>query len=75
MDEDRIVTVYLGGPAADGTVVLTSEPKAGGMRWRYTYRNIRADALDADNAERVGDDGPWNIVWSGHFDRIGPAGQ
>src|SRR4051794_7796098 len=32
-DADGIVTVYLGGPAADGTVVLTSEPKAGGMRW------------------------------------------
>ena len=30
VDKDRIVTVYLGGPAADGTVVLTSEPKADG---------------------------------------------
>jgi hypothetical protein len=75
VDKDRIVTVYLGGPAADGTVVLTSEPKAGGMRWRYIYRNIRPKALDADYAQRVGADGPWTTVWSGHFDRIGPAGQ
>jgi hypothetical protein len=28
-DKDRIVTVYIGGPAADGTFVLTSEPKGG----------------------------------------------
>ena len=47
VDKDRIVTVYVGGPAADGTVVLTSEPKAGGKRWRYTYRNIRPDGVDA----------------------------
>ena len=75
VDKDRIVTVYLGGPAADGTVVLTSEPKAGGMRWRYTYRNIRPDRIDADYAQRVGENEPWTSVWSGHFDRIGPAGQ
>jgi hypothetical protein len=73
VDKDRIVTVYLGGPAADGTFVLTSEPKFGGTRWRYTYRNIRPDGLDADYASRVGEDGPWTTVWSGHFDRIGPA--
>jgi hypothetical protein len=75
VDKDRIVTVYLGGPAADGTVVLTSEPKAGGIRWRYTYRNIRPDRIDADYTQRVGEDGPWTTVWSGHFDRIGPPAQ
>ncbi len=72
-DADKIVTVYVGGPAADGTFVLTSEPKAGGMRWRYTYRNIRHDGVDADYASRTGEDGPWATVWSGHFDRIGAA--
>jgi hypothetical protein len=74
-DKDGIVTVYQGGPAADGTFVLTSEPKRGGTRWRYTYRNIRPDGVDADYASRSGEDGPWTTVWSGHFDRIGPAGQ
>jgi len=72
-DKDRIVTVYMGGPAADGTFVLTSEPKGAGTRWRYTYRNIRPDGVDAEYASRSGDDGPWTAVWSGHFDRIGPA--
>jgi hypothetical protein len=74
-DKDRIVTVYVGGPAADGTFVLTSEPKGGGTRWRYTYRNIRPDGVDAEYASRGGEDGPWATVWSGHFDRIGPAGD
>lgn len=74
-DKDRIVTVYLGGPAADGTFVLTSEPKGGAMRWRYTYRNIRPNAVDAEYASRSGDDGPWTTVWSGHFDRIEPASK
>lgn len=73
-DKDRIVTVYLGGPAADGTFVLMSEPKRG-TRWRYTYRNIRPDGMDADYASRVGEHGPWTMVWSGHFDRIGPPKQ
>jgi hypothetical protein len=73
VDKDRIVTVYLGGPAADGTFVLTSEPKGGGIRWRYTYRNIQPDRIDAEYASRVGEDGPWTTVWSGHFDRIEPA--
>jgi hypothetical protein len=73
VDKDRIVTVYLGGPAAGGTFVLTSEPKGKGMRWRYTYRNIRPEGMDADYAWRVGEDGAWTTVWSGHFDRIGPA--
>jgi hypothetical protein len=72
-DKDTIVTLYIGGPAADGTVVLTSEPKGGGIRWRYTYRNIRPSGVDADYASRGGEDGPWVTVWSGHFDRIGPA--
>src|SRR5690242_14146321 len=58
-DADRIVTVYMGGPAADGTFVLTSEPKGGGTRWRYTYRNIRPSGVEADYASRVGEDGPW----------------
>jgi hypothetical protein len=31
-DKDRIVTIYRGGPAADGTFVLTSDPKGGGER-------------------------------------------
>jgi opacity protein-like surface antigen len=75
VDKDRIVTTYLGGPAADGTFVLTSEPKAGGIRWRYTYRNIRPNGVDADYASRTGEGGPWKIVWSGHFDRIGPAAK
>jgi hypothetical protein len=70
VDKDRIVTLYTGGPAADGTVVLTSEPKAGGTRFRYTYRNIRANRIDADYASRDGEDGPWTTVWSGRFDRI-----
>jgi hypothetical protein len=74
-DKDRIVTVYMGGPAADGTFVLTSEPKGGGTRWRYTYRNIRPDGVDAEYASRDGEDGPWTTVWSGHFDRIEPAGK
>ena len=73
VDKDRIITVYLGGPAPNGTFVLTSEPKAGGIRWRYTYRNIRPDGMDADYASRVGEHGPWKTVWSGHFDRIGQA--
>jgi hypothetical protein len=72
-DSDRFVTLYMGGPTADGTFVLTSEPKADGKVWRYTYRNIRADGMDADYAWRVGEDGPWTTVWSGHFDRIEPA--
>jgi hypothetical protein len=71
VDQDRFVTVYEGGPAADGTVVLTSEPKAGGTRFRYTYRNIRANSIDAEYASRNGEDGPWSTVWSGRFDRIG----
>jgi hypothetical protein len=71
-DKDRIVTFYQGGPAADGTFVLTSEPKGGGMQWRYTYRNIRSDGVDADYASRGSQDGPWITVWSGHFDRIRP---
>jgi hypothetical protein len=75
VDSDRFVTVYLGGPAADGTFVLTSEPKGGGTQWRYTYRNIRPDGVDAEYASRGGEDGPWTTVWSGHFDRIGPAGN
>ena len=70
VDKDRIVTLYQGGPAADGMFVLTSDPKGGGTRWRYTYRNIRPDGVDADYASRVGDDEPWTTVWSGHFDRI-----
>jgi hypothetical protein len=73
VDKDRIVTTYIGGPAADGTVVLISEPKGGGMRWRYTYRNIRSDRVDAEYASRGSEDAPWTTVWSGHFDRIGPA--
>ncbi|HTI84186.1 MAG TPA: hypothetical protein VL614_27355 [Acetobacteraceae bacterium] len=73
VDKDRIVTTYLGGPARDGTFVLTSEPKAGGVRWRYTYRNIRPDGIDADYATTAGEDGRWKTIWSGHFDRIAPA--
>jgi hypothetical protein len=73
VDKDRIVTTYLGGPAGAGTFVLTSEPKGGGIRWRYTYRNIQPDSVDAEYASRVGDGGPWTTVWSGHFDRIEPA--
>jgi hypothetical protein len=71
-DKDGIVTVYMGGPAADGTFVLTSEPKGGRTRWRYTYRNIRPDRVDAEYASRRGEGGPWTKVWSGHFDRIEP---
>ena len=74
-DKDRIVTVYMGGPAADGTFVLTSEPKVGGTRWRYTYRNIRPDRVDAEYASRRCEGAPWTKVWSGHFDRIEPAGK
>jgi hypothetical protein len=74
-DKDRIVTLYDGGPAADGTVVFTSEPKPDGKRWRYTYRNIRRDRVDAEYAWRIGESGPWTVVWTGHFDRIGPAGK
>ena len=73
VDKDRIVTTYLGGPAADGAFILTSEPKSGGIRWRYIYRNIRPDSMDAEYASRVGEKGPWKTVWSGHFDRIGQA--
>jgi hypothetical protein len=75
VDKDRIVTLYTGGPTGDGTFVLTSEPKGGGTRWRYTYRNIRLDGVDAEYASREGDVGSWTTVWSGHFDRIGPAGN
>jgi hypothetical protein len=74
-DKDRFVTLYMGGPATDGTFVLTSEPKGGGTRWRYTYRNIQPDGVDADYASRSTEDGPWTTVWSGHFDRIEPAGK
>ena len=74
VDKDRIVTLYEGGPVPDGTFVLTSEPKAG-TRWRYTYRNITPNGMDADYASRKGEDGPWTTVWSGHFDRIGKAGK
>jgi hypothetical protein len=70
VDKDRFVTTYVGGPAADGTIVLTSEPEASGKRFRYTYRNIRANSIDAEYASRVGEDGPWTTVWSGRFDRI-----
>jgi hypothetical protein len=75
VDKDQIVTVYLGGPAADGTFVLTSEPKAGGTRWRYTYRNIQPDGVDAEYASRAGEVEPWTTEWSGHFDRIRPEGK
>jgi hypothetical protein len=75
VDKDRIVTLYTGGPTADGTFVLTSEPKGGGMRWRYTYRNIGPDGVDAEYTSRQGEVGAWTMVWSGHFDRIGPAGN
>lgn len=75
VDKDSIVTLYEGGPAADGTFVLTSEPKGGETRWRYTYRNIRPNRVDADYASRTGENGSWTTVWSGHFDRIGPAGN
>ncbi len=74
-DKDRIVTVYVGGPAADGTFVFTSEPKAGDQRWRYTYRNIRPDSVDAEYASRIGEAGNWTTVWSGRFDRIEPASK
>jgi hypothetical protein len=74
-DKDRIVTIYDGGPAADGTFVLTSEPKGGGRRWRYTYRNIRLNGVDAEYASRIGEHGPWTTVWRGHFDRIEPQAK
>jgi hypothetical protein len=70
VDKDRFVTVYMGGPAADGTFVLISDPKGDGTRWRYTYRNIRPDTMDAEYASRRGENGPWSAIWSGHFDRI-----
>ncbi len=73
VDSDRIVKLYTGGPTADGAFVLTSEPKEGGVRWRYIYRNIRPDGVDAEYAWRGGEDGPWTTVWSGHFNRIGMA--
>jgi hypothetical protein len=73
VDKDRIVTLYTGGPTPDGTFVLTSEPKGGRTRWQYTYRNIRQDGVDAEYASRDGEVGNWTTVWSGHFDRIGPA--
>ena len=72
-DNGRFVTTYLGGPAANGSFVIVSEVKADGRRWRYRARNIRRDGLDADYAWRRDNQGPWTIVWSGHFDRIGPA--
>jgi hypothetical protein len=75
VDKDRIVTVYTGGLASDGTFVLTSEPKDGGRRWRYTYRNIRPDGVDAEYASSGGEDGPWTSVWSGHFNRMEPLGK
>ena len=59
VDKDRIVTLYTGGPGAGGTFVLASEPKGGKTRWRYTYRNIRPDGVDAEYASRDGEDGPW----------------
>jgi hypothetical protein len=74
-DSDAIVTVYVGGPVVDGTVVLTSEPKGGGVQWRYTYRNILPNGIDADYASRGAEGAPWTTVWSGHFDRIGPSGK
>jgi hypothetical protein len=75
VDKDRIVTVYIGGLTGDGTFVLTSEPKNGGRRWRYTYRNIRPDGVDAEYASRGGEDGPWTSVWLGHFNRMEPLGK
>jgi hypothetical protein len=71
VDKDRIVTTYIGGPASDGTFVVISEPKSGGMLWRYTYRNIRHNGVDAVYERRV-ETGPWIEEWSGHFDRVGP---
>jgi hypothetical protein len=53
-DKDRIVTVYVRGPA-------------GG---RYTYRNIQPNGIDAEYGSRGGEDGPWITVWSCHLDRI-----
>ncbi len=47
---DRIVRTCLGGPSTDGTFVLTSEPKGRKMQWRYTYRNILPDGIDAEYA-------------------------
>ncbi len=70
VDADRVVTVYLGGPLADGTFALTSDPKDGGLQWRYTYRNILSDGIDAEYALRRGEGEAWTTVWSGHFDRL-----
>ena len=71
-DKDAIVTIYRGGPTEDGKFLLTSDPKGSGKRWRYTYRNIRPNSIDAEYASREGEDGPWTTVWSGHFNRIEP---
>src|SRR5277367_1768108 len=57
VDKDRIVTTYIGGPVPDGSFVVISEPKNGGMRWRYIYRNLRPNGVDA-TYERRGKTGP-----------------
>ena len=72
-DADKAVTVYTGAPGPNGIFILTSDPKAGGKQSRYTYRNIRQESVDADYATRIAPDGPWTTIWTGHYDRTGPA--
>ena len=72
-DNGRFVTTYLGGLRANGNLVIVSEVKTDGKRWRYRARDIRPDRLDAYYAWRRNNWGAWTIVWSGHFDRIGSA--
>ena len=70
VDADKTVTVYNGGPGADGIFVLTSEPKRDGTQWRYTYLNIGPLSIDAEYATRSRGDETWRTVWQGRFHRI-----
>lgn len=70
VDSQGQVKLYSGGPQADGTFVLTTARSSDGQRWRFTYRNISAETLDADYALQSGD-GAWTQVWATRYSRIG----
>ena len=69
------VKLYYSEPGADGTFVLTTEPTKDGERWRYVYRNISSNVIDADYAVQSAADGPWRQVWASRFVRIDRKGQ
>lgn len=69
VDRDGAVTLYEGGRQVDGTVVLLTEPKPGGVVWRYVYRNISAAGVDAEYAMGRVAGTEWKVMWRTHYER------